>query len=142
MSARWVGRRNRALSVLFVAVLALIGVYQFFLPWLVDRFVGSALPLRVALTIVLIAPLGVCLGAFMPLGLRTVASLTEHRREYVAWAWAVNGFFSVIASILSTILAMVIGFRLLLLTAVAVYAVGVFALSRIPSEPLTQAARR
>ena len=142
VSARWVARRNHALSVLFIAVLALIGVYQFFLPWLVDRFVGSALPLRVALTIVLIAPLGVCLGAFMPLGLRTVASLTEHRREYVAWAWAVNGFFSVIASILSTILAMVIGFRLLLLTAVAVYAVGVFALSRIPSEPLTRAARR
>ena len=39
------------------------------------------------------------------------ARVTERTREYVAWAWAVNGFFSVIASILATILSMIVGFR-------------------------------
>jgi hypothetical protein len=44
------------------------------------------------LAILLIAPLGICLGAFMPIGLRVIAELTEHKQELIAWAWAVNGF--------------------------------------------------
>ena len=58
-----------------------------------------------------LAPLGLCLGMFMPLGLGRVAALTDHGEEYVAWAWAVNGFFSVIGSVLTTILSMTFGFR-------------------------------
>jgi hypothetical protein len=68
----------------------------------------------------------------MPIGLRTIAATTEYRREFVAWAWAVNGFLSVIGSMLSTILAMTLGFETLMLVAVAVYAAGVASLSRIP----------
>jgi hypothetical protein len=109
------------------------------LPSLVTAFVGSSLALRVALTVFVVAPFGMCLGAFMPIGLRTAAGLSERPREYVAWAWAVNGFFSVIASILSTILAMVLGFRALFLVALGVYLVGVLALGRLPER---SAARR
>ena len=69
----------------------------------------------------------------MPLGLRSVAALTGHAQEYVAWAWAVNGFFSVLSSILGVILAMVLGFHAVLLIAFAAYAVGVAALARIPA---------
>ena len=61
--------------------------------------------------VVVLAPLGLCLGMFMPLGLGLVASLTDHGDEYVAWSWAVNGFFSVIGSVLTTILSMAFGFR-------------------------------
>jgi Na+-transporting methylmalonyl-CoA/oxaloacetate decarboxylase gamma subunit len=50
----------------------------------------------------------------------------------VAWVWAINGFFSVIASILSTILAMVVGFRVLLLLSLGIYLIGALALSRLP----------
>jgi hypothetical protein len=70
----------------------------------------------------------------MPIGLSRIAPLSAHAREYVAWAWAVNGFFSVIASILSTIVAMVLGFQLLLGLAFAIYVVAVLALSRIPAR--------
>ena len=50
-------------------------------------------------------PLGLCLGMFMPLGLGVVNGLSDHPDEYIAWAWAVNGFFSVIGSVLTTILS-------------------------------------
>jgi hypothetical protein len=83
--------------------------------------------------VLLIAPIGLCLGVFMPVGLMAIARTTEHGREYVAWAWAVNGFFSVIASILATILAMIIGFKWLMFVALGVYALGVLSMSRLPT---------
>ncbi len=48
-----------------------------------------------------LAPLGMLLGIFMPLGLGAVSALTDHGEEYVAWGWAVNGFASVIGSVLT-----------------------------------------
>ena len=39
------------------------------------------------------------------------SGMSPHPDEFVAWSWAVNGFFSVIGSVLTIILAMSIGFR-------------------------------
>jgi predicted MFS family arabinose efflux permease len=77
--------------------------------------------------VLLLAPLGVCLGMFMPLGLATVSRLTDHGDAYAAWGWAINGFFSVIGSVLTTILSMSFGFRAVQLAALAIYAVAVLA---------------
>jgi hypothetical protein len=86
---------------------------------------------RIASAVVAMAPLGFCLGAFMPLGLTAVARLERDvaRRDdgtgsgsaYVAWAWAVNGFFSVIGSLLATMASMTWGFRVVLFGALTIY---------------------
>ena len=77
-------------------------------------------------------------ACFMPLGVRTVAALSEHAREYVAWGWALNGFASVVGSILATILAMTYGFSVVLVVAFCVYLVAFAALHglarRVPSS--------
>jgi predicted MFS family arabinose efflux permease len=86
---------------------------------------------RVLVALVVLSPLGLCLGTFMPLGLGLVTRLTDRSHEYVAWSWAVNGFFSVIGSVLTTILAMSYGFRAVQLTALAVYAVAVVVFLRL-----------
>lgn len=133
-SGRLGARRNPVLLGL-VGVLALLVAFQILgLPRLIDHFGGSALPLRVLIAALMIAPLGLCLGCFMPLGLRTLAGLSVHGTEYVAWGWAVNGFFSVISSVLCTILAMSAGFQPVLLAALCVYALGAAALAGVP-EP-------
>ncbi|MGH0029547.1 MAG: hypothetical protein ACQGVC_07135 [Myxococcota bacterium] len=125
----------RDASLLALGALLAVGVFAYpvLLPLLVERFVGGPLALRVAISVVAIAPLGLCLGAFLPLGLATVAAASPHPREYVAWAWAVNGFFSVMASIGSTILAMMFGFQVVLWIALAIYAAGIACLRRIPA---------
>ena len=51
--------------------------------------------------------------------------------RYVAWAWAINGFFSVIGSVLTTILSMTFGFATVQLLAVAIYAVAVATYGRL-----------
>ena len=134
-SGRYRGARGHVLLGLLAAVALAMVLYRVGIPIMVDRWVGVALPLRCAIAIVLIAPLGLCLGAFMPIGLRAVAELTEHKQEIVAWAWAVNGFLSVISSILSTMLAMIVGFKMLMLIAVLVYAAGVASFFRLAQRP-------
>ncbi len=59
---------------------------------------------------IILAPLGLCLGVFMPLGLQSIARISNSPTIYISWAWAINGFFSVIGSVLTTILAMTYGF--------------------------------
>jgi len=135
LSSRWRAKRGRSLAVALAVLAAWVLVATIALPFIIDAGVGGPTWLRIAIAVAFVLPLGLCLGGFMPLGLRTVAALSPRPREYVAWAWAVNGFFSVIASILSTILAMVVGFRWLLLIALAVYVVGALALLRLPEAP-------
>jgi len=126
------GRQGRAVVPL-VAVLAVLVIgYRIGIPLLSPLFGGAPLGVRMGIAAVAIAPLGFCLGHFMPIGLRALAGTTRHPQEYIAWCWAVNGFFSVIASVASTILAMMLGFQDVLLLALAVYAVGVAALIGIP----------
>ena len=45
----------------------------------------------------------------------------------MAWSWAVNGFFSVIGSVLTTILSMSFGFRAVQYGGLAVYGLAVAA---------------
>jgi len=88
---------------------------------------------------VVLAPLGLCLGAFMPLGLGAVASLTTYSGEYVAWGWAVNGFASVIGSVVTTLAAMMFGFRVVMVAGLAVYLVALLALHRLTrAVPVTE----
>jgi hypothetical protein len=105
--------------------------YRFGLDPLTDALLSASLGVRVLVAVLLLAPLGVCLGMFMPFGLRLVSGLTDHGEEYSAWGWAVNGFFSVIGSVLTTILSMTFGFRSVQMAALAIYVVAVLAFLRL-----------
>lgn len=133
-SGAYAQRRKGALLVLLGVIAALTLFYQFGLAPLTGALLSAGLPLRVFVAFCCLAPLGLCLGAFMPLGLGAVSRLTEHKDEYIAWGWAVNGFFSVIGSVLTTILSMTFGFRVVLMLGLAAYAIAVLVLRGISSE--------
>ena len=133
LTERYGRRRNRALAVLAVVLSVLVLFYLRGMTPVTNYFFGWPFAVRVGLAIALVAPLGICLGALMPLGLATVAALSAHREEYVAWGWAVNGFFSVVSSVLSTIVAMAFGFNAVMVGALALYLIGIAALARIPA---------
>jgi spermidine synthase len=133
LSERYGDDRNRVLAGLIGVLVVLVVFYRFGLTPLVDVAVGWPFALRVGLTIAVLLPLGVCLGAFMPIGLRAVSGLTRHHEQYVAWCWAVNGFCSVMASVLATILAMTTGFNTVILVGLCCYLVGITAFLRVPA---------
>ncbi|TDJ22224.1 MAG: hypothetical protein E2O69_00265 [Deltaproteobacteria bacterium] len=134
-SELYIDRRNQALGLLAASLLVLTLFFQFGLDLLVAALMSWSFAARVVVAVAIVAPLGLCLGAFMPLGLGTVARLGALRSESIAWCWAVNGVFSVIASTLAAILSMSYGFRWLLLAALLFYAVAVLALRAIPLRP-------
>jgi hypothetical protein len=131
LTGRYEHRREKIVPALAGGVIVLAALAGFALPALTDALLGTALWVRVLVTLVVLAPLGLCLGTFMPVGLRAVGDMTDHTQEYVAWGWAVNGFASVIGSVLTTILAMTFGFGTVLVIAVLVYLGALGALWRL-----------
>lgn len=76
--------------------------------------------LRYSLAILLIMPLGCCMGVPFPTGLSAVGI---RQAELIPWAWGINGFASVISPILATLIAMQFGFVVLVISAVLLYLV-------------------
>ena len=76
--------------------------------------------LKIAVSLVLIAPLAFFMGMPFPLGLVRVAAA---RSALVPWAWGINGCASVLSAILAILLAMSLGFNAVVLIAIGLYVV-------------------
>ncbi len=120
---------SRAIPLLLVGIAALCFFYLFGLTPVTNALLGTALAVRIVVAFVMLVPLGLCLGMFMPIGLREISGLGSFPREYVAWGWAVNGFASVVGSVLATMLAMSFGFDVVLGLGLASYVLAVAAWS-------------
>jgi hypothetical protein len=86
---------------------------------LVHVLEASALWARVLAAALLLAPLAFVMGMPFPLGLRRLAARDPVR---VAWAWAANGFASVVAAPLAALIALEAGSEAVFATAAAAYA--------------------
>ena len=76
----------------------------------------------------LLFPFGFFLGMPFPLG---IATLGRHYPAGIAWAWGMNGFFTVLGGFLSLLSAFFLGFKLTVLIALAIYCVALLAYSQI-----------
>lgn len=93
--------------------------------WLLPELMSASFGWRVAAAVLVLAPTGLILGTAFPAGIRLLA---QRAPELVPWAWAVNGFMSVVGSVLCALLALELGFTRVLLLGVAVYLLGFAAL--------------
>jgi hypothetical protein len=80
---------------------------------------------RVAVAVVLLAPLGMLLGVPFPTGLRIVS---EEASALVPWSWGVNGFFTVIGTVTALIVGMSFGFKTVLLVGALCYLIALAAI--------------
>jgi len=99
-------------------IAVLCGVYLIILPSLFAALAAAPILLKMLLSLLLIAPLAVCMGMPFPVALHSVA---KHAASYVPWAWGINGFASVISAVLATLLAIHCGFSVVILLAVLLY---------------------
>jgi len=100
------------------AVLAVLVTTAFAMPWIFNATLGLGLPWRVVISAALVAPLGLVLGMPFPLGLVAVGVGAP---ALLPWAWGVNGFFTVIGSVVAMLLGMMFGFTTVLVVAGACY---------------------
>ena len=113
---------NGIFSVLPAVVIAL-ALTVLLMSWVFPTTLGYSLAGRAIISMVLIAPLGCLLGMPFPAGLGLVAASAP---ALVPWAWGVNGFFTVIGSVLAMMLGMIVGFSSVLWLAGACYLVCLF----------------
>jgi hypothetical protein len=111
---------NALLAVVGAILLTLVAM-----PPILSLALGLALPWRVVIAILVIAPLGTALGVPFSTGLRLVG---EEAPPLVPWAWAVNGFFTVIGSVGAMILGMAFGFTAVFIIAAACYVAALIAI--------------
>ncbi len=116
---------RKTLRWVIPALAALMVAYIFLLPSVLQWGLGWGAPARILFATALIAPLGLLMGMPFPLGFRLVSQVNQ---ALTPWAWGVNGFASVVGSILSVMLAQTIGFSLVMALAVLIYLAGLAAI--------------
>ncbi len=99
-------------------VVVLLGLYIGLLGPLLHATITLATAGRIALALLILTPLGFCLGLPFPLGLRR---LHQRQPEAVPWAWGINGCLSVVGGSLATLIAILAGFNVVLLAAALAY---------------------
>ena len=101
-------------------------VYLVILSPLFASTITWAVAAKIALSLALIAPLALPMGMPFPLGIVRVA---RDDGDLVPWAWGINGCASVVAAILAILLAVHVGFTVVALGAMALYAAAPFAIA-------------
>ncbi|ODB98573.1 hypothetical protein A3196_10350 [Candidatus Thiodiazotropha endoloripes] len=102
-----------------ILALCVIGLgYMLILPVLFDALTHLPVAIKIAITILLIAPMAICMGMPFPLA---IAAMKRNRADQIPWAWGINGYASVISAGLSTVIAIQYGFKTVLLCAILLY---------------------
>jgi hypothetical protein len=109
----------RRLRTVLAAVLAIGAIGALFPAVLYRVGLQWSLPVRCAVTFAAMLPLAFPMGMAFPLGVR---SLPDPARAVVPWAWALNGWMSVLASVGTVLLARLEGYSWAYLAALAAYA--------------------
>jgi hypothetical protein len=126
----WLAGRSQAANNVTVAVMALgtlALVYLAILPGLFQALIHLPDAAKILISVLLIAPLAMCMGVPFPTGMQRLA---DTRAEAIPWAWAINGFASVVGAVLATLLAIHLGFAAVILLAASIYAAASLALGR------------
>ncbi len=112
-------KENKRILYASFLIVFITGIY---LVWLDDIFgvlISYPIEQKIAFALIIIAPLGFFMGIPFPCAL---AILKEKDVFSLAWAWGINGFFSVVSILLATIFAIIYGFKIVIIFAIVCYA--------------------
>jgi hypothetical protein len=111
-------RLRAALPRVLAGLAVLVVVYVLVLSPVFYALVQLARPFRIAITVALLAPLGLAMGMPMPLAVRVLATESP---DLIPWAWGVNGAASVMGSAAALVVALLAGFDQAMLLGATLY---------------------
>ena len=116
-------RRSTAVAILVIVALGLLAIVTVapFITWAIP----FSRPVRIAVAVATLVPIGMVLGIPMPAGIRL---LTSRAPQMLTWAWGMNGALSVVGATLAIFIAMNWGFSATFVAASSTYLVGLAAL--------------
>jgi spermidine synthase len=89
-------------TLCLAGLLGVLLIFGFLTPYIVSTFQSLTTPLRIAVAIGIISPIGLCMGMAFPLGMKVA---TKAKPALTPWLWGVNGATSVCASVLALAIA-------------------------------------
>lgn len=119
-SVKFYKNNLKKLYIIFgiIALLTLaIGILN---PYIFNSLVRLELHWRILVSALIIFPLGFFMGMPFPIGMSLIL---PSEKRFVAFAWGVNGFFSVIGTVSAIMLAMMFGFRFVFILGAVIYIV-------------------
>ena len=125
LSGRYHLQASRLIRIAIWLLAVLILAASFFLTPLLQQAIALSMTGRIILSVLLMLPLGILLGIPFPSGIRMIS---EKAPSLIPWAWGMNGFFTVIGSVLALMLSMMIGFQAVLWIAVCIYLLSMWAI--------------
>jgi hypothetical protein len=135
-SMRVFANKKKNLYIIFGAIAILAVALGFLIPVIFDSLVRLDLTWRIAISALIIAPLGFFMGMPFPIGLSLIE---DDERNYAAFAWGVNGFFSVIGTVLAVMLSMMTGFFFIFILVAVIYILALFFINSKYSASLKKA---
>ena len=93
-----------------------------------DYFLTFDVSARILVAALMIFPLGFFLGMPFPLG---ILAIKHQPRGAIAWAWGINGLFTVVGGLLSVILSIYIGFKATLFLVLLLYLAAFYMFTRM-----------
>ncbi len=134
-SRRWIS--DTTLGRIPLALISTtIAVYAFLLPAILPSLVGLPFAIKLAVSLLLLAPLGFAMGMPFPVGLRALAGAPAaglpaeqvSSENSIEWAWAMNAAASVLGSVLAIAIGIRFGLRVTLLCGACAYIAAAFLL--------------
>lgn len=127
LAGRWHGKgaRGSHLTGATMTIGAISLLYLGVLPGLFEALIHLPDGVKIAISVALIAPLAICMGVPFPTGTLHLATTAK---ASIPWAWAINGFASVVGAVLAALLAIHLGFAAVILMAVLIYGLAAVAL--------------
>ncbi len=111
------------IKVLFAIVLLLLIITFIMDPVIEFTMTGSA-TMKLMVTLVFMIPLAYLMGMPFPVA---ISYLSSSAGSQIPWAWSVNGYFSVISTVIAVIISVEIGFSMVMLGAAIAYFIALIA---------------
>jgi spermidine synthase len=128
---------QRRWTVPFIMILALGAALNIFYPALSHLALELPIVGRILAAAAMMFPVGFFLGMPFPLGILAIANKP---RPVVAWAWGMNGLFTVVGGFLSMLISMALGFNVAIAFALTLYALAFAVFKRLQGAEATVAA--
>lgn len=122
------GLTKRRLSSAFIILIVLIVLYSILYPLLISLTSHYPIWLKTVIFFTAIFPAGFIMGIPFPSGIRILSELDP---ALIPWAWAINGCLSVIAPIITIMLAVLAGFSFVLWAGALTYLIAFISLHRL-----------
>jgi hypothetical protein len=118
LGSLYLGKNTKYFSLKIGVLLIIILLLLFVSLILLENIMIYPFYVRLLSCLLILAPIGFLMGAPFPMGIKFTSEISS---ELIPWAWSINGFASVISSILATIFAISWGFNSVLIMSFFAY---------------------